>query len=74
MALIKLFGVTVVGIKYCSFPAVLIQNFKVDWEAAGVKAHKDTLHTLQADLLPSACTAQEPRHWPLWLPVSCQEP
>lgn len=60
MVLIKLVGVTTACIKHCSFTAVLIWNFKVDWEAADVKTHKDTLSPPQADLQPSALLCKNP--------------
>lgn len=50
MFLIKLVGVATVCIKHCSFTAVLIGNFEVDWETVDVKTHKDTLNPSQADL------------------------
>lgn len=40
----KLVGITTGCIRHCSFAAVLIGNFKVDWETAVVRIHKDTVH------------------------------
>lgn len=53
-------GVTAVCIRHCFFMAVLIWNFKVDWEAADVETHQEALSPPQADLPPSACAMQDP--------------
>lgn len=40
----KLVGITTQCIRHCSFIAVLIGDFKVDWKTAVVRTHKEIVH------------------------------